>query len=166
MFVKEYIYSTQWVKYDLSHTNELPLDWFVCALSDFFLVCRFVAGCYKSCQKHSIMAHAHVVWKEGPPFVWSFIWTRDNAGNISTRHKQRKKCLTFNHSADYKGISIKSDLGCGNCVPEGRHKSVHGCFLSLELVRVCSSKYPGEPETCSRFCVICCDTRAALINSD
>lgn len=36
MFVKEYIYSTQWVKYELSHTNELPLDWFVCALSDFF----------------------------------------------------------------------------------------------------------------------------------
>lgn len=81
-----------------------------------------------------------------------------------------KKCTTFKQSVKViKASLLNLTDDYGDPVPEGKHENVHGCFsysLSFELINLCSSKYRGEPETCSLFCVIRCDMRAALIKSD
>lgn len=76
----------------------------------------------------------------------------------------------FNQNKYYKRhLYLNGYLDLETVSQRGRQENVRDyfcCFLSLELILLCSSKYQGESEPCSLFCVIRCDMRAALINSD
>lgn len=115
---------------------------------------------YKCCQKTFLIAHNDGCWSnvESGTNVRVRISFSGWQMTLEIFVEDTEKSV-WHPIKEYKGISIKSDLGHGNRVWGGRIKIERRCFcffLSLELIHLHSSKYQGEtwnllPVVCDRL---------------